>query len=205
MLQGQPGFLSGLLFWLVLVLLTGTAGAAVRTPQMDELTDSADLIIIGEIESVRTTPPYLWRQIGMVLLLIAVATTLAILLWKRRFRIAAYLAVTSLLPISLLCPVGGIGGYRKVASVSVSSAIKGAPSASSIAVYYDNGFICDITHLTVGQEYLLFLKTLRSGYTTSWYDWSVWIIEGDYAQTERRVWHGNAPIAIRDLIGERRN
>ena len=67
-------------------------------------------------------------------------------------------------------------------------------------MHYDHGFVCDVTHLDVGQEYVLFLRTLSSGYTVSWYDWSVWAVNSGYVQTERRAWRDAAPIPLAEFI-----
>jgi hypothetical protein len=199
-------FLLGLSAWLILASVASVANARIKTPQIEEIVASADLIVVGEVDSVRATPPELWRQIIATILLIAAAAVLAFLLWRRKFAIAACLVVAGLLGVSLF--IVPFGTYRKVAVVSVSSTLKGSPSPSTISVYHDHGFVCDVTHFDVGQEYVLFLRQLSSGYTTSWYDWSVWIIKAGYAQTERRTWHDTPPIAVGEFtatIRELRN
>lgn len=172
--------------------------ARITTPRIEDLVESADLIVTGKVESVQTTPPELWRLISTTILLIAAVAILAFLLWRKKFAIAACLVFTCLLMV-LQFDVP-FGTYRKVAQLSVSSTIKGPPSSNNISIYYDDSFVCDVTHFDVGQEYLLFLRKLSSGYAMSWYDWSVWTIKARHAQTERRTWHEAAPIAIGEFI-----
>ena len=138
-------FLLGFSAWLMLTSLTGIANARVKMPKIEELVDSADMadmIVIGEVESVRATPPAFWRQIGTTILLIASAVVLAFLFWRKKFAIAACFVVACLLVV-LLFDVP-FGTYQKVAQVSVLSTIKGSPSPCNISVYYDDGFVCDL-------------------------------------------------------------
>ena len=194
----QRTFLVGFSAWLAVLSLGGTADARIKTPLMEELVDGADLIVIGKVESVQATPPELWRQIGTIALWTAAVPVIAFLLWKKKVAIAACLAVTCLL-LLLQCDVP-FGTHRKVAHLSVSLTVKGPSSVGNIAIHYDDGFVCDVTHLDVGQEYLLFLRTLSSGYTMSWYDWSVWTIKGGCVQNERRAWHDAAPIPVAEFV-----
>jgi len=133
----------------------------------------------------------------MVVLLIASAAIVAVLLWRRKVAVAGCFVLGVLLAVlhfDVPC-----GTYRKVAYASVSTVIKGVPSSGSIAIYYDEGFVCDETCLDVGQEYLLFLKTLSSDYTVSWYDWSVWTVKEGQVQTERRAWCNAAAIPLAEF------
>jgi hypothetical protein len=184
--------------WLILISFACVANARIKPPRIEELIDSADLIVIGKVESVQATPPEMWRQIGITIVLIAVVAILAFLLWRKRFAIAACLVVICLFLV-LIFDVP-YGTYRKISQLSVSSTIKGPPTTNDISVYYDDSFVCDVTHFDIGQEYILFLKKLSSGYTMSWYDWSVWTVKSGYAQTERRTWQDAAPIALDEFI-----
>lgn len=196
--QIRKTFLVGLSTWLILISFACVANARIKPPRIEELIDSADLIVIGKVESVQATPPEMWRQIGITIVLIAVVAILAFLLWRKRFAIAACLVVICLFLV-LIFDVP-YGTYRKISQLSVSSTIKGPPTTNDISVYYDDSFVCDVTHFDIGQEYILFLKKLSSGYTMSWYDWSVWTVKSGYAQTERRTWQDAAPIALDEFI-----
>jgi hypothetical protein len=183
----------------ILFFSASLANARIKSPQIGELVDSADLIVIGKVESVRTTPPELRRQIATVALIGIAASVAAFLLWRKRWSIAVALGVISLLGIGLFG--APFGTHRKVAYVSVSSTIMGAMPVHKIPVYYDDGFVCDVTRFDAGKEYLLFLKELSSGYALSWYDWSEWTVEDGFVQTERRTWGDNAaPIPLADFI-----
>ena len=203
MRQVRRAILVGLSAWLIVAFLVQTADARIKTPRLEELVDSADLVVIGKIATVRATPPALWRQVGAIVLLIATAAVFAFLFWKKKVAIAACLVAACLLVIALFDVP--FGTYRRVAEVSVSSTIKGRLLPGNISIYYDDGLVCDDTHFDVQQEYLLFLKRLPSGYTTSWYDWSVWTINAGFAQTERRTWHNAAPIAVPEFVSRIEN
>lgn len=184
--------------WLILAFLEGVADARISTPGIDELVEGADLIVIGKVQSVRATPSASWRQIGLLTLLIASAAILIVLLWRRRVAIAVCLVVACLFMVSQLQVP--FGTYRRLACVSVSSTIKGEPPGRDILVYYDYGFVCDVTRFAAGEDCLLFLKRLPTGYTVSWHDWSLWIIRGEYAETERMTWNDGDPVSVADLV-----
>lgn len=187
-----------LLVCLILITSENVAVARITPPHMEELVDSAELIVIGKVQSDQATPPEMWRLVATTILVIAGVMTSAVLLWRRKFANTAVVVFICLIGIFALDV--HYGTYRKVAYLSVSSTIKGTPPHTEIPVYYDNGFVCDITQFAAGKEYLLFLKKLPSGYALSWYDCSEWTLENGLAQTERGTWHDAAPIPLADLI-----
>lgn len=197
-LTGQPFPLVPLLICPILIASANVAVARVTKPHMEELVASADLIIIGRVQSVQATPPELRRQVGMTCLAIAGAATSALFLWRRKFANTAVVVVACLVGGSLLDVP--FGTYRKVAYVSVSSTIKGTHPLADIPIYYEHGYVCDVTRFAAGEECLLFLKSISTGYTLSWYDWGRWNISNGYAQTERMTWNEAAPIAVAELI-----
>jgi hypothetical protein len=189
--------LLGFSVWLVVGSLISVADARIRKPKIEELVDSADVIVVGTVEGVRPTSAASWLGLSKVALLIGSGVIVAVLLWRRKVAVAGCVVLACLLVVlQFHIP---LGAYRRVARVSVSRTIKGVPSPGEIAVYYDDGFVCDETCFDVGEEYLLFLKKLSSDYTVSWYDWSVWTVNAGQAQTERRGWHNAAPIPVAEL------
>ena len=175
----------------ILLSFPSLAQASIRRPKIEELVNSADLVVIGNVTSVRATPPELYRQIAMTVVIGVAVVVAGVLIWRRRWSALVVLAALSLLGIALFD--APFDTYRKVAFVSVSSTVCGATPAAEIPVYYQNGFVCDVTTFAAGREYLLFLKEVSSGYTLSWYDWGEWTIEDGLVQTERRTWGDAAP------------
>ncbi len=192
-------FLFAFCGWLILAPLAGVADGRIKVPSIAELIDSADVIVIGQVESSRPPPAVFWRNVPMGALLIASIALVALLLRKRSYALAACVGVGYLM-ILMLYPVP-YGTYRKLARVSVASLIKGTPPPKHISVLYDEqGFVCDRTELQVGRDYVLFLKHAPSGYVPSWYQWSVWAVETGPVQAERRMSHGATSISIGDLL-----
>jgi hypothetical protein len=187
-----------LLACLVFALSASQAVARIKPPSMEELVDSADLIVIGKVQSLKATPPVIWRQIGRSALVVAGIAISALLLWRKQ--VVNALVVIGIFGIGFAAWDVPHDAYRKVADVSVSSAIKGAPPAADIPVYYETGFVCDVTQLVAGREYMLFLKDAPGGYTMSWFDYSQWAIKDGCAQTVRMTWRDAPAITVSDLI-----
>ncbi len=61
----RRALLLGLSAWLMVTSLTGVADARIKPPRLEELIDSADLIVVGNVNAVGATPPVLWRRVGI--------------------------------------------------------------------------------------------------------------------------------------------
>jgi len=191
--------LFGLLLGCPLPLLwASSAVARIKPPQFEELVDSADLIVIGRVKSVKATSPAMLRQVARIAVTCGVASVAVFLVRRKRWSDAVVLVAIGLIGVALIDVP--FGTHRRVARVEVTSSIAGATPAHEIVVYYDDGFVCDVTHFVAGRTNLLFLKEITSGYARSWYDYGQWTVEDGLAQTERRTWTGAAAIPLADLV-----
>lgn len=187
---------------LVAALLASSASAYIGGPSIEELVDSADLIVTRQVSSVRMTSSALVRQISLTIM-VALGPVLTFMAWRKRgISVACVVALSLAIVMGFLLGPRPASYYYRVASVSVSRTIKGPDSLGNILVFYDQHHPCDESHLAVQQNCLLFLKKTSSGYTTSWYDWSVWIIEQGYAQTVRGGRHDTPPVELNQLISK---
>ena len=143
---------------LVLGVVTRPAYARIRTPSLSDLVGSADLIVMGKADSVESTPTESLCWALTVALVIGIAAMLALAAWRRESRFCVFAAFAGIVGALLLAVP--VGTYRKVALISVQSTISGRLGQQPLLVYYDDGFICDITSFSRGEEYVLFLKRL---------------------------------------------
>ncbi len=185
---------------LIFSMSASEAVAAITPPRMEELVDSADLIVIGKVQSVQATSAALRWQIGRAVVVGAGVAISALLLWRRKVLDAVVVLAVFLIGAALW--EFPSDAYRKVTHVSVSSTIKGTPPSANIPIYYETGFVCDATRFAAGEECLLFLKNDPAGYAMSWYDYGQWVINDGYSQTVRMTWNQAAPIALAELIAK---
>ena len=179
----------GALVFLALMLLATMPSvglARIRAAKLGDLVGNSDLIVVGRVESTRLTRPALWRRVTLTASLGVFATGAFLMLRRKRKTLAAVLVCISLLGL-LECSTP-CATYSTVADLSVSRIVQGQLTDGEITIWYGGGIPCDETDLDVGQEYLLFLKRLSSGYTVSWYQFSVWTYRSGYVQ--RNPWAG---------------
>jgi hypothetical protein len=186
---------------MILGLSPGSVSGFIPTPRADQLCRSADLIVVGKVESVGPTAlMLLWLAAGAASLLAAIWIVVAGVR-RGRYGIVPVVLVCSI-PIAMIWAVPPWTFYRFVATASVSSVIKGSPPQDPLRVYYYNGFVCDATSFSSGAEYVLFLKKASRGYTVSWWDWSQWKIDDAQVQTRRRTWNDEPPISMKSFIAK---
>jgi hypothetical protein len=182
-------------------LLVGSSTyGSISDPTLSRLVDSADLIVVGTAEFVRTSSRFLASLI-FVLVLHVVLMACAIRYGMKHQWVRMTLSATAFVALLLLSlPVAPFfptsGRYRMKAIVRVEDVMKGGPYTDVITVMYDTGFVCDSTNLVPRQEYLLFLRQEGTTYTVSWYDWSQWEYDGNAVQTQRREASGMGHIAL---------
>lgn len=188
--------------WLIVGLLPGAASGRIRRPSVEELVESADLIITGQVDSVRMTSCGLVRRISLAVMAVLAPLLTVVAWWKRGNAVACVVALSLVIVLGFLLGPRPTSNYHKVARVFVSRTIKGLASPGTIRIFYDRHEHGDKTHFALKQNYLLFLRRTSLGYTTSWGDWGVWTIAEGYAQTVRRERANDPPIKLTRLISK---
>ncbi len=192
----RRAILAGLLFWIVFGAMSGEVHARIRVPKIDELIDSADVIVVGKVESSRMVQSVIWNYVVTVVSLIFIFGVLAWLIRKRRFAIAFFFAIVAFDSYGLLSGVT-LPALQRVAKIKILTTLKGDAIPQDIALFFrETGFICDETKLDASQEYLLFLKTMPGGYAPAWHDWSVWRVKDGFVQNDKR---NKEPIALTEM------
>lgn len=190
----------GALVFLALMLLATMPGvglARIRAAKLEDLVGNSDLIVVGRVESTRLTRPARWRRVTLTASLGVFATGALLMLRRKRKTVAAVLVcigLLGLLEFSTPCAM-----YSTVANLSVSRIVQGQLTDGEITIWYGGSIPCDETDLDVGQEYLLFLKRLSSGYTVSWYQFSVWTYRSGYVQRNPWAITPPAPVSLDEV------
>ncbi len=182
---------------MLLATMPGVGLARIRAAKLEDLVGNSDLIVVGRVESTRLTRPALWRRVTLTASLGVFATGALLMLRRKRKTVAAVLVcigLLGLLEFSTPCAT-----YSTVADLSVSRIVQGQLTDGEITIWYGGSIPCDETDLDVGQEYLLFLKRLSSGYTVSWYQFSVWTYRSGYVQRNPWAITPPAPVSLDEV------
>ena len=196
---------------MLLATMPGVGLARIRAAKLEDLVGNSDLIVVGRVESTRLTRPATWQRVTLTASLGVFATGALLMLHRKRKTVAAVLVCIGLLGLFRV-QYSVRETYSTVADLSVSRIVQGQLTDGEITIWYGGSIRCDETDLDVGQEYLLFLKRLSSGYTVSWYQFSVWTYRSGYVQRNPWAIRPPAPVSldeveveIRETAGNREN
>jgi len=190
-----------LVTWVIAVLIVNVGDAhSSRRPSLHDLVDTADIILIGDPESLQLTRLALCFRIARVICLLVSAFFIMRSLAKRRLAEAALYGLCTFVVFSIIEPP--IGTYQRVAHVSVSSILKGPPALERISLYYDEVHTYINMHFEVDRPYLLFLKQVPNGYAPVRLQWSVWGINAERIQAESTARPGARPLLVADLLAK---
>ena len=179
--------------------LVGVAAVAlgkIADPSLAGLVSESPTVLVGEAIAVF---PTLTSPVGVLLvaLVIAASVTRAVRRqsWQRTsaaalgtFIAAAATGTAISIPASFVVP-------QAVAIVRTSETFRGTPHRY-VPVFFGTAFVCDVSGVQRRGEYLLFLKGRWPLQNLSWYDWSIWRVEGKQAQNLRREWTSKAPLPV---------
>lgn len=184
-------------------LLPVAAHGKIRDPGFEELCKSSQAIVVVHVKATLPAP---FSVPGAVVASILLAV--GVFCWSRR-------ATTRLRAVLLACIIAVLSAaigtavvaslpraHRSVALAEVQKTLKGS-TAAYIPIFYHTNFVCDVTELKSGNDYVLFLDShCYFGYRMSWYDWSAWQITAEGVQTVRRSWDGERHVPLESFFDE---
>lgn len=173
-----------------------SVSAKIATPTFQQLVRRSSQIISGRVLAVIPTPFSPTAELALVLLMIIV------ILRKRR----------SARRVLLACGIAALGivlglavrlltydrVYENVAFVQVQRSFAGETGAV-VPVFLRTSFVCDMSELSVGRSYFMFLDRSMIGYQPSWYDKSFWQINRGAVNT-RRMRAARSPLPYESFV-----
>lgn len=149
------------------------ASAKIAEPTLSELIRSSSNIATGRVIAILPMPFSPFVLFALILLGAFVAARRA---WRQKRLLAAFGRAIGVLTVGLIGMVAlmtftTFSAYQHVAVVQVQQSHRGTMNAV-VPVFYRTSFVCDVSHLDMGQRYVFFLNESFVGYQPSWYGWS---------------------------------
>lgn len=166
--------------------MTTAVHAKIATPTLTQLVLRSPEIVSGHVLAIVPTPFSPVAQMLVVLVLAIIVTLKLRRKWRgfRLFSLMCGVVVLGILAIAAVQLATYARYYEYIALVRVDRTLRGQ-IRGIVPVSLRTSFVCDISDLNVGGQYVFFLERSMIGYQPSWYDWSFWQIHTGVVDTRR--------------------